>query len=102
MTSGTSRDRHIHSSADCYRLRAGVHRNNTTHVIGTNDANIMGLRPCKTCFGDVMPDFFKPYCQLCGTWRACAHNGGVAVRTKVGFGWVWPDRVIQHRPLRTV
>lgn len=94
--------RHYHFDPDCFRLRGGMARRRLNQVV-TIDADVaksMRLPPCKECFGDVLPNFFRPYCHLCGTWRACPHNGGIAVQTDNGTHWVWPDRVTVHRPLR--
>lgn len=69
-------------------------------IMVNTDYPHQSLWTCKTCFGVERRDFFKPYCAVCQTFRACPHNGGILVKTDNGNMWVWPDRTAFHQPLR--
>lgn len=89
---------HYHYDPDCYRLRGGIARNKTSVIVSISELDAARLRPCAAC-AEPRPDFFKPFCAICDTWRACPHNGGVPVRTRRGVTYVWPDQAILHEPL---
>ena len=89
----------FHVRPDCYRLVGGVARHHTSVIMAIPEAQAVPLAPCSTCCGVGPTKAFKPFCEVCSSFRACGHNGGVAVVTRLGISWVWPDRVHAHAPL---
>lgn len=100
-TNGEARQayrRRVHTRGDCYVLRGGTGRSPTSDIVA--DLNVPeGLTPCHVCWPMHHKNVFKPYCELCRSFRACPHNGGEPVRTRRGVTYVWPENVRFHEPL---
>jgi hypothetical protein len=90
--------RHYHLIPDCSQLRKGLKRHKTGHVVMVRETG--ELAPCSLCVGPDFPKYYKSFCDICDTFRACPHNGGILVHSDLGNVWVWPDRVARHSPLR--